>query len=154
MTSDIGHFDTLRPHNGVVKVGGNNLLPVQGMGTVILNAALPNGSTNRLRLNDVPYVPTLNHSLFSWNTIKSKAVVVARDNDVHIFKQKNLISPILVADIRNKIPWLRESSQSAHMSEPTAQSAHMSDMSQPAAQPALPVEPINHLLCSLSLISR
>ena len=86
--------------------------------------------SNSLRLNDVLYVPTLNHSLFSWNVIKSKAVLVARDNSVHIFNPNDLINPIFVADIRNKIPWLRES-------PPTAQSAHMSHMSPPNPQSAI-----------------
>jgi len=68
MTSDIGRFLTLIPSKGTVKVGGNNNLPIEGTGAVLLNCALPDGSTNQIVLHSVLYVPTLGHSLISWNS--------------------------------------------------------------------------------------
>jgi len=77
MTSDIGKFHTITPQAGVVRVGGNNFLPVAGIGSVILNTALSNGPTSYLRLDNVLYVPSLHHNLFSWIVVKSKAVLLA-----------------------------------------------------------------------------
>jgi len=53
-------------------------------------------------------MPTLSHSLFAWNVISFKVVMVAGDNDVHIFNKNNPVSPILVVDIRDKMPLIRE----------------------------------------------
>jgi len=44
MTSDIGLFEYFEPNHGVVKVGGDNILLSEGIGVVILNAALSNNS--------------------------------------------------------------------------------------------------------------
>jgi len=104
MTSDIGKFHTITLQAGVVRVGGNNFLPVEGIGSIILNTALPNGTTSNLRLDNVLYVPSLHHNLFSWIVVKSKAVLLAKDNIMHIFRNNDLVHPILVIDIRDKLP--------------------------------------------------
>jgi len=55
ITSDIGKFHTITPQAGVVRVGGNNFLPVEGIGSVIHNTTLPDGTTSNLRLDTVLY---------------------------------------------------------------------------------------------------
>jgi len=69
---------------------------VEGIGSVILNTALPDGTTSNLRLDNVLYVPSLHHNLFSWIVVKSKAVLLAKDNTMHIFRNNDLVHPILV----------------------------------------------------------
>ena len=62
MTNEIGQFQQLTPHNGTIRVGGYSTLRSEGIGTVILPThPVP------IRLCDVLYVPTLQHSLLSWN---------------------------------------------------------------------------------------
>ena len=112
MTSDIGCFLTLIPSKGTVMVGGNNNLPIEGTGTVLLNCAPPDGSTNQIILHSVLYVPTLGHSLISWNSISSKVALVARDNlfQFYMNNDSDLVNPVMVADLRNNLPYVRESS--------------------------------------------
>jgi len=42
MTSEIELFEHLEPRDGTIRVGGDNLLLSEGIGTVLLNASLPN----------------------------------------------------------------------------------------------------------------
>jgi len=108
ITLDIGKSYTITLQAGVVKVGGNNFLPVEGIGSVILNTALTDGTTSNRRLDNVLYVPSLQHNLFSCIVVKSKAILLAKDNIMHIFRNNDLVHPILVIDIRDLLPWLWE----------------------------------------------
>jgi len=113
MTSDIGKFHTITPQTGVVRVGGNTFLPVESIGSVILNTALPDGTASSLRLDNVP---SLHQNLFSWIVVKSKAVLLAKDDTMHIFRINDLVHPILLIDIRDKLPWLREATNNTNTS--------------------------------------
>ena len=76
MTSEIELFEHLEPCDGTIRVGGDNLLLSEGIGTVLLNASLPDGSFHILRLKSVLYVPLLCHSLVSWTMLSEKGYVL------------------------------------------------------------------------------
>jgi len=76
MTSEIELFEHLEPCDGTIRVGGDSLLLSEGIGTVLLNASLPNGSFHILRLKSVLYVPSLCHSLVSWTMLSEKGYVL------------------------------------------------------------------------------
>ena len=59
MTSNIGLFEHIELHHGVVRVGGDNDLLSEGIGTVVIHAILLDNSVKVLRLNSVLYVPTV-----------------------------------------------------------------------------------------------
>jgi len=82
MTSDIGVFEHIQPHQGLVGVGGGSTLPAEGIGSVLLNCILPDGTSHLSRLNAVLYIPTLGHSLVSWNVLKSKGYMMVGASDV------------------------------------------------------------------------
>jgi len=65
MTSDIGVFEHIQPHQGVVGVRGGGTLLAEGIGSVLLNCILPDGISHLSQLNAVLYIPTLGHSLVS-----------------------------------------------------------------------------------------
>jgi len=135
MTSDIGRFLTLIPSKGTVTVGGNNNLSIEGTGTVLLNCALPDGSTKQIVLHSVLYVPTLGHSLISWNSISSKVALVARGNLFQFYMNHDPAHPVMVADLRNNLPYVRESSTG----QPSISTGQPSiSTGQPTASLALP----------------
>jgi len=84
MISDIGVFKHIQPHQGLVGVcvGGGSTLLAEGIGSVLLNCILPDGTPYLSRLNAELYIPTLGHSLGSWNVLKSKGYVMAGTGDV------------------------------------------------------------------------
>jgi len=100
---DIGLFATLRLHFELVKVGGNQCLPIEDIGIGILNPALPNGKINHLLMQEVQYVSTLCHNLFAENFIKYRIVIVVSDDYVHVLNKNDLVNPIFVADKENEI---------------------------------------------------
>jgi len=81
---------------------------VEGIRPVILNTALPNGISSNLQLDNILYVSSLHNNVFSWIVVKSKAVLLAKDNSMHIFYHNDLVHPILVIDLRDKYPLLWE----------------------------------------------
>ena len=62
--------------------GGVNTLLAEGIGSVLLNCILPDGTSHLSRLIAVLYIPTLCHSLVSWNVLKSKGYVMAGAGDI------------------------------------------------------------------------
>jgi len=81
MTSDIGLFEHLEPNHRVVRVGGDNNLLSEGIGIVILHAALLDKSVKILRLKSVSY---LCHSLVSWGMLSEKRCVLTASGNLSV----------------------------------------------------------------------
>jgi len=104
MTSDIGVFEHIQPHQGVVGVGGGGTLLAEGIGSVLLNCILPDGTSHLSRLNAVLYIPTLGHSLVSWNVLKSKGYVMAGAGDVIVVSSDG--NPVLITKFIGGLPFV------------------------------------------------
>jgi len=65
ITSDIGVFEHIQPHKGFVGIGGGGTLLAEGIGSVLLNCILPDGTPHLSQLNPVLYIATLDHLLVS-----------------------------------------------------------------------------------------
>jgi len=140
ITLDIGLFDIRRLHFRVVKVGGSYRLQIEGIGIVILNAALPNGTINHLLIKQVLYVPTLYYNLFGWNVIKSRVAMVTFDDYIHMFNKIDLVNPTFVTNIENEIPRIHEIVHLAYKAAIPpiiAQSAQMFHLAYKVAMPPI-----------------
>ena len=120
MTSDIGKFEALKPHHGIVTVSGNTPLQATGIGSVIINCLLPDGKINPLRLTEVLYVPSLNHNLFSWNSCRSKGYQwEAIDSHVYLYNRNTII---LTAEFHGNLPYIIEATHHALVTFPSTKS--------------------------------
>jgi len=97
ITSDIGVYEWIKPHHGNVSVEGGKTLPVKGVGSVLLNCILPNNHTCSMWLTSVLYIPSLCHSLVSWNILKSKGCVMKASGDIILVSLGILGIPVLMA---------------------------------------------------------
>jgi len=104
MTSDIGVFEHIQPHQGVVGVGGGGTLLTEGIGSVLLNCILLDGTSHLSRLNAVLYIPTLGHSLVSWNVLKSKGYVMVGAGDVIVVSLDG--NPVLMTKFIGGLPFV------------------------------------------------
>ena len=110
MTDQIGQFICLTPHHGIVRVGGNSELRSEGVGTVLLSCLstdsdnVDSGVVTSVRLNNVLYVPTLGHSLLSWNQIKNKCHLIAHGSKMTISTSDN--TPIFDIEFRGSLPYV------------------------------------------------
>ena len=106
MTPLKDHFERLRPHRRTVRTGDSTPLIAEGIGSLTIDAILPDGSTNRVRINDVLYVPSLCCSLFSWRAVCKKGVkMVAEGRKIELWRQNDMI---LEAEMNGNLFHIRE----------------------------------------------
>jgi len=155
MTSDIGVFEHIQPHKGFVDVGGGGTLLAQDIGSVLLNCVLLDGTSHLSRLNAVLYIPTLGHSLVSWNVLKSKSYVMAGAGDVIVVSldgnpvlmtkfirellfvvQTDIEHSLITTVPNNQPPHLTSNNQSLHLTTVNVSSNQVSNKTQkrPAEQ--------------------
>jgi len=84
--------------------GGGSTLLVEGIGSVLLDCILPDGTSYLSRLNAVLYIPTLGHSLVSWNVWKSKGYVMAGAGDVIVVSLDG--NPVLMTKFIGGLPFV------------------------------------------------
>ena len=73
MSGFIDDFSTMAPHRGTITIAGGHKIPIEGTGTVILLARLPDGATRRTELTNVLYSRELQSTrLFSWPYVRAK----------------------------------------------------------------------------------
>ena len=106
MTSEIKLFEQLESYVGTIRVGGDKLLLSEGIGTVLLNASLPDGSFNTLRLKSVLYVPSLCHSLVSWARLSEKGYMLTASGKFG-FVSKDKCT-VFMTELRDNLPFIRE----------------------------------------------
>ena len=106
MTSDIGLFDRLEPIHGVIRVGGGTELPSEGIGSVLVHAAMLDNSVKNIRVKSVLYVPTLRHSLISWGMLSKQGCVLSASENLSVVYKRNV--PIFVAELHDNLPYIRE----------------------------------------------
>lgn len=128
MTDQIAQFTYLTPHHGIVRVGGNSELLSEGIGTVLLSTRT---AATTVRLNNVLYVPTLGHSLLSWNQIKNRCHLIAHGSKMTISTISDN-TPIFDIEFRGSLPYVvlstsiptSNASNSPHIAHNTALSVN------------------------------
>jgi len=111
MTSDLDKFETIIANHGTVKVGGGVILVHEGKGTCLVHPLLPDGTTTTVRLVNVLYVPTLGHSLLSWNVLRSRFTCEMGGKDVLV---KLNGSVVLHGEFAGNLPYLNENKNNEH----------------------------------------
>jgi len=106
MTSEIEHFEHLEPCNGTISVGGDSLLLSEGIGTVLLNASLPDSSFHILRLKSILYIPSLCHSLVSWTMLSRKNYILTASGKFGFVSKGGCI--VFMTQLRDNLPFIRE----------------------------------------------
>ena len=107
MTSNKDLFDRLQPHHRIVRTGDASPLSAEGIGSLVINAMLPDGSLSRVRIKDVLYVPSLRCSLFSWRAVCKKGGLrmVAEGRKIGLWKENEMI---LEAEMNGNLFYIRE----------------------------------------------
>jgi transposase InsO family protein len=122
MTFNKGLFHSLADHHGYVKVGGGRRLRIKGKGVCWLNCRLPDGSTSRIRLNDVLWVPELDESLFSWRAVRRKGFMLIDEGNEGIEVRKNGKLVLWANDMaETDLFYVPESIESANVTKPIAE---------------------------------
>jgi len=129
MTSDIGAYEQIRPHHGNVGCSlhdkrnipnefshkyrnarnthrNKNNIPRSLHHT--LNCILPDNHTFSIGLTSVLYVPSLGHSLVSWNVLKSKDCVMKASGDIILVPMGISGVPVLMAKFIGDIPFVMQ----------------------------------------------
>ena len=89
----------------------------EGIRSVIINCLLPGDTVYPLRLIGVLYVPSLNHSLFSWNPLHSKGYRwEAIDGHVYLYTRNTAL--VLMAGFHGGLPYIIEATHHALVSFP------------------------------------
>ena len=99
MTNEIGQFERLTPHHGTIRVGGNSTLRSEGIETVVLPT-----HPVCVRLCNVLHLPSLGHSLLSWNQLKHKLRLSGQGQYMTVTTIDN--SPIFTIKFRGSLPYV------------------------------------------------
>lgn len=86
-------FAEFRPRRdgSTISLGDNEECAVTGEGTVIVNR-LVDGAWRETRIENVLYVPDIRKNLFSVRHVHIKRIVIFRDNDALVMKDKEIIA--------------------------------------------------------------
>jgi len=114
--------------------GGVNTLLAEGIGSVLLNYMLPDGTSHLSRLNTVLYIPTLRHSLVSWNVLKSKGYVMAGAGDIIVVSLDG--DPVFMTKFIGGLPFVVQTDieHSLISTAPNNQPPHQTSDNQPSHQ--------------------
>ncbi|POS85107.1 hypothetical protein EPUL_004235 [Erysiphe pulchra] len=74
-------FSNLQACTGFVNSSSGELMEVWGKGTEILNCFIKNSTVNKFVMNNVLYVPKLQHPLFSWRKERANGFTLLKNRD-------------------------------------------------------------------------
>jgi len=89
-------------------LGGKwNNFPSEGVGTVLFNCVLSNGSYNLIQLKPVLYIPSLGHTLISWNVLRAKGyVLIAGGQNAVVYHKDDLNVPVFMSKFLGNLPFV------------------------------------------------
>jgi len=76
-------------------------------------------------MKEVLYVPSIHYNLFAQNIIKSRVIMVASDNYVHIFNKNDPINTMFVTNIDNEIARVHENAYKTTIPPMIVETAHL-----------------------------
>jgi len=85
-------------------MGGGGTLLVEGIRSVLINCSLPDGISCISQLNAVLYIPSLGHSLVSWNILKSKGYVMTGAGETIVVALDN--KPVFMTKFIGGLPFV------------------------------------------------
>ena len=106
MTPYLDRLINFKVRSGLVNSSSKNLMKIEGMGDVMVDNVLRDGSVISFCLRNVLYVPQLERPLISWNVLKGKGFrLEAEGKYMRVFKDKVLV---LEAFFDGPLPKVRE----------------------------------------------